>query len=103
MQFSVVLYNIVICSAVHYRIVQCSAGQYSIVLCSKVQCKIVHFTTGKEQKLLKETEEDIFEVEDVKFKCARCLKIVPLEDTFEICEEIGKKMCQFCTMIILST
>ena len=55
--------------------------------------------TGKEMKFLKETEEDMFKVENWKFTCARCLKIVPLEDTFDIHEEIVKKMCQFCTMI----
>ena len=39
------------------------------------------------------------EIEDGKFKCARCKKIVTNEDTFNIHKEDSQKMCQFCTMV----
>ena len=46
----------------------------------------------------KECEGEI-EIEDGKFKCALCKKIVPNEDTFNIHMESKQKMCQFCTMV----
>ena len=38
-------------------------------------------------------------IEDGKFKCSHCKKIVPNEDTFNIHKDEGMKMCQFCTMV----
>ena len=49
----------------------------------------------KEQKTVKDPEEDKYKLEDGKFDFAKKFKIVPFEDTFKIYEEIRKKMCQF--------
>ena len=56
-------------------------------------------TLEERQKIVKETVTDICEVEEGNFKCAKCHKLVPPEDTFNIHVEIGKKMCEFCTMV----
>ena len=55
--------------------------------------------TTSEITTVKEPDEVIEVVEDGMFKCARCRKIVPCEDTFNVHEEIGKRICQFCTMV----
>ena len=50
----------------------------------------------KDQKTVKDPEEDIYKVKGGKFDFAKKkIKIVPLKDTFKIYEEIRKKMCQF--------
>ena len=58
--------------------------------------------TVKEMKTVNKPEDDIFEVEDRSIMCSKCLKIVLLEDTFNMHREIGKKMCPFCTITMVS-
>ena len=55
--------------------------------------------TTSEITAVKELDEVMEMVEDGKFKCARCIKIVPCEDTFNVHEGIQKRMYQFCTMV----
>ena len=46
-----------------------------------------------------EAEDVAIEIEDGKFKCSLCMKIVPNEDTFDNPKGNNQNMCQFCTMV----
>ena len=53
----------------------------------------------REHKEIKDAEQEDCQIEKGKFKCIKCMKIVPNEDSFNIHYEDNQKMCQFCTMI----